>query len=293
MLEPNYFASPDYNFSAHLQGSGGRGMHARGVGEHGVTVDISEVVDVRSRRNRMASMVVTCVVMLVACGDDLGVAAPRGGSSAEPTAPVTRPSIDVVEDSIVRIVGFGCGAPTLGTGFAVEPQLIVTNGHIITGRDPETLTVQKVDGTEYSATIVGFDQDLDLALLRIDDAEFRPITLITEVPLVDGVAVGIRPVNGENAVNEVEFVVDAPVQVNWDGVFRDTESSYRGLRIEAEIRKGDSGSPLFINDSDVIGLIQSKLRRGEPRGYAVGAFEIARFVASIDPAVEVVAERCT
>ncbi|MFT7473773.1 MAG: S1-C subfamily serine protease [Verrucomicrobiales bacterium] len=240
----------------------------------------------------MAGLVVACVVVLVACGEDLE-SAQNGGSSAEPTAPVVRPSVEVVEDSIVRIVGFGCGAPTLGTGFAVAPQLIITNGHIVTGRDPETLTVQQVDGTEYPAILVGFDQDLDLALLRIDEAEFRPVTLITEVPIVDGVAIGIRPVDGENAVNEVEFVVDAPVTVNWDGVFRDTESSYRGLRIDAEIRKGDSGSPLFINDRDVIGLVQSKARRGDPRGYAVGSSEIARFVAGIDPAVEVVAERCT
>ena len=198
----------------------------------------------------------------------------------------------MVDSSIVRVVAFGCGAPALGTGFAIDTDLIVTNGHIITGRDPETMTVQRSDGTEFDAVLVGFDEDLDLALLRIDaDANFRPLNLVTEVPIVDGVAIGIRTNEDQNVINEVEFSVDAPVIVNWDGVFRDTESTYRGIRIDADIRKGDSGSPLLINDRDVIGLVQSKTR-DLPRGYAVRSSEILDFVNSIDTSVEVVADRC-
>lgn len=213
------------------------------------------------------------------------------GSSAEPSAPVARPSTDVVDSSIVRIVAFGCGAPALGTGFAIDTNLIVTNGHIITGRDAATLTVQRSDGTEYDTVLVAFDEDLDLALLRVDEGDFRPLNLVTEVPLVDGVAIGIRTEEQQNIINEVEFTVDAPVIVNWDGVFRDTESTYRGIRIDAEIRKGDSGSPLLINDRDVIGLVQSRTR-GLPRGYAVRSAEILDFVNSTDTSVRVVADRC-
>lgn len=230
-------------------------------------------------------------LVLASCGGDEPLGAPVRGATIEPTAPIARPSIDVVEASIVRIVAFGCGAPSVGTGFAVDTNLIVTNGHIVTGRDPETLSVQRFDATEFPAVLVGFDEDLDLALLRIDSGTFRPLNLVTDVPVVDGVAVGIRTREGENIVNEVEFSVDAPVRVNWDGVFRDTESTYRGIRIDAEIRKGDSGSPLLINDRDAIGLIQSKTRN-LPRGYAVRSVEIDEFVNSIDPSVEVVADRC-
>ncbi len=244
-----------------------------------------------SRQIRWAIAAAVIAIVLAACA---GVPdhPPVRGSSEEPSAPLERPSAEVVDPSIVRVVAFGCGAPTLGTGFAVDTNLIVTNGHIITGRDPETMTVQRSDGTEYDALLVGFDEDLDLALLRIDgDADFRPLNLVTEVPIVDGVAIGIRTREEENIINEVEFSVDAPVVVNWDGVFRDTESSYRGIRIDADIRKGDSGSPLLINNRDVIGLVQSKTR-GFPRGYAVRSAEILDFVNSIDTSVEVVADRC-
>lgn len=213
-------------------------------------------------------------------------------STEEPTQDVTRPASGNVVDSIVRIIGFGCGAPAFGSGFALRPDLVITSGHLITGRDPESLGVLMTDGTEVGATLVGFDLDLDLAALQLDEPILEPVNLVTEVPVVSGVAIGIRSDNGEPIVNEVDFDVDAPVIVNWDGVFRDTESQFNGLRIFAEIRRGDSGSPLFINDRDVIGLIHSKNRTGVPRGYAVGASDIVDFIGEIDTSQEVVADRC-
>lgn len=221
-----------------------------------------------------------------AVGDD------EVSSSTQPTRDIAPPASDDVVDSIVRIIGFGCGAPAFGSGFGLQPDLVITSGHLVTGRDPDTLAVLMTDGTEVGATLVGFDLDLDLAALRLDEPILEPVNLVTEVPVVSGVAVGIRSDNGEPIINEVAFDVDAPVIVNWDGVFRDTESRFNGLRIFAEIRRGDSGSPLFINDRDVIGLIHSKNRTGVPRGYAVGASDIVDFIAEIDTSQEVVADRC-
>jgi len=243
---------------------------------------------------RQICWAVVAAVIAVLSASCAGVSdqAPVRGASENPSAPVERPSVNVVDPSIVRVVAFGCGAPALGTGFAIDDNLIVTNGHIITGRNPETMSVQRLDGTEYKAVLVGFDEDVDLALLRVDaDANFRPLNLVREVPIVDGVAIGIRTIQDRNIINEVDFSVDAPVVVNWDGVFRDTESTYRGIRIDADIRKGDSGSPLLINNRDVIGLVQSKTR-DLPRGYAVRSSEILDFVDSLDTSVEVVADRC-
>ncbi len=216
----------------------------------------------------------------------------RLSQSPEPTAAIARPSVDIVVDSIVRIVGFGCGAPAFGSGFAVQPDVVVTSGHLVTGRDPESLGIVLIDGTEVEATLIGFDLDHDLAALLLDEPVLEPVNVVTEVPLVSGVAIGLRSESGDPTINEVDFEVDAPVTVNWDGVFQDTESRFNGLRIFAEIRRGDSGSGLFINDHDVIGLIHSKTRSGEPRGYAVGGSDIADFVTGLDRDVEVVASRC-
>lgn len=261
------------------------------------------------RRAPLWVTVLSACLILAACGDDRAIN-PPGATAPDPLAldvdivqsrvrtsnevsqPVARPDIEVVDESIVRIIGFGCGVPALGSGFAVSENLVVTSGHIVTGRDPESLAVLRSNGDEFAATLVGFDLDLDLAVLRIDDVAFDPVNLITAVPVVDGVVVGVRSDAGEPFINEVEFTVDAPVNVNWDGVFRETESRFRGVRIDAQIQPGDSGSGLFVNNRDVIGLVHSRNRSGIPRAYAVGSVEIAGFVDSIDPAVEVVADRC-
>lgn len=255
-------------------------------------------------RRKLIAFAVLSALLLTGCSGsgtadpnaDLSFAIPElvGGVSIseDATGPVKRPAIDVVSGSIVRIVGFGCGSPAFGSGFAVRPDLVVTSGHLVTGRDPESLAVMLPDGTEFAASLIGFDQDRDLAALQLEENILRPVNLVTTVPLVSGVAVGIRSADGAPSVNEVPFDVDARVKVNWDGVFRDTEASYNGLRIDAEIRPGDSGSGLFINDIDVIGLIHSKNRNGVPRGYAVGSADISLFISTVDPAVEVVSERC-
>lgn len=214
--------------------------------------------------------------------------------SEEPTGPVTRPEPDAVESSVVRVIGLGCGTPAIGTGFAVDENLIVTNAHLVAGRDQETLAVQNLDGEEFAAVLIGFDEDLDLALLRVDEVNFAPLNLVTDVPIVEGVAIGIRTDSRVNVINEIEFTVDAPVIVNWDGVFRDTESQFRGLRMLGDIRRGDSGSPLLINDHDVIGLVQSTTRN-QPQGYAVGSDDISKFVDSVGPiddAEQLISDRC-
>lgn len=209
-----------------------------------------------------------------------------GSADSASAAP---PTEETVGDSIVRIVGFGCGAPALGSGFAVRPDLVVTSGHLVTGRDPDTLAVIRPSGEELPAVLVGFDLDLDLAVLRVDDAELVPVELIEGSAGDVGMAMRV---GSEADVSAVPFEVDARVSVNWDGVFRDTESRFEGLRINAEIERGDSGSGLFVSDSEVIGLVHSKNRNGLPRAYAVGSAQITEYLETIDVDEPFDAPRC-
>ncbi len=147
------------------------------------------------------------------------------------------------------------------------------------------------DGREYPADLVAFDADLDLALLRVGEPVFEPVTLLRDVAAgVDGVAFAVR---GADDVDEITFEVDAPVIVNWDGVFRDTESTFHGVRLNAEIERGDSGSGLFIGQNEVVGLVHSTNRSGLPRGYAVSARQIDDWLDRVPTENAVVAPRCT
>lgn len=223
-------------------------------------------------------LVVASGFLLVSCSDDTDS---RFGGPP--------PTIEAVRDSIVRVTGLGCGAPAFGSGFAVDEHLVVTSAHLVTGRDPDSLGVIRPNGDEAAAVLVAFDPDLDLVLLRVDDLSFTPVTLVEGDAGNRGAAMVVR---SANEVDEVAFVVDARVNVNWDGVFRDTESRFRGLRLDADINRGDSGSGLFVSGTHVIGLVHSTTRSDDLRGYAVSATEISDLVATVDTAREVVAPRC-
>ena len=145
------------------------------------------------------------------------------------------------------------------------------------------------DGTEYPAVLVAFDEDLDLALLRVDAPVFEPVELLREIPEGDGIAYAVR---GEDGVEAIDFEIDSAVIVNWDGVFRNTESSFHGVRLNAVIKRGDSGSGLFVADNQVIGLVHSTNRAGLPRGYAVSARQIDDYLATVPTDAEVDAPRC-
>ena len=233
---------------------------------------------------RRVAVALTAALMLVGCGSDQAAS-----STTSDPLEYEPPTAADVADSIVRIIGFGCGAPALGSGFAVDTNLIVTSGHIVTGRDPETLAVATPGGVEAAARLVAFDPDFDLAVLRVDDIDFQPVTLRTDVPADVGLGMAVR---SENEVDPIAFTVDNTVIVNWDGVFRDTESTFHGLRLLADINKGDSGSGLFVSADEVIGLIHSTNRNGIERGYAVSGRQISEYLDTIDPDTEIVSERC-
>src|SRR5215218_1651235 len=75
-----------------------------------------------------------------------------------PAAPVARPSEAIATDpdvlgaggSVVRVLGTACGLGVEGSGWAVEPGLVVTNAHVVAGQDDTTVTT--LGGSELDAT---------------------------------------------------------------------------------------------------------------------------------------------
>ena len=140
--------------------------------------------------------------------------------------------------------------------------------------------------------MIAFDEHLDLALLQVEGTSFTPVELLQDIPESSGVGIGLRTEVDGQYVNEVDFEVDRVVTVNWDGVFRNTESSFHGVQLNADISRGDSGTALFLNENQVLGLIHSTSRAGLERGYAVSSIQIAEFVADEATSTEVEASRC-
>ena len=74
--------------------------------------------------------------------------------------------LDAAGGSVVRVLSTACGLGIEGSGWAVRPNLIVTNAHVVAGADDTTVTTQS--GVELDATAVYYEPEDDLALLRVE-----------------------------------------------------------------------------------------------------------------------------
>jgi S1-C subfamily serine protease len=192
-----------------------------------------------------------------------------------PVAPVAvagraqvRQAVDVAGRSTVQVVATGCGNVVVeGTGFVVAPGLVVTNAHVVAGAG----SVSENDGVQSEpATVVYFDPDYDLALLRV------PNLTVPSLPLAGGyVARGTKavvlgypgggPFNAQAAGVLLRF---DPLSPN----IYDTASTQRQIyELRALVRPGNSGGPLVEPDGEVIGVVFSRDSTNTDIGFALAS----------------------
>jgi len=189
-----------------------------------------------------------------------------------PATPVRRPNPRIASDprvihagsSVVRVLSTACGLGIEGSGWAVRPNLIVTNAHVVAGADDTTVTTQ--GGVELDATAVLYDPENDLALLRVD-AQLPTLPMASGNREGSAAAVLGYPENGPYTVT--------PARV---GETRQTisEDSYgRGpidrtiTALGGDVRSGNSGGPLLGEDGKVVGVVFAATTSGPRGGFAV------------------------
>ena len=194
-----------------------------------------------------------------------------------PAAPVAAPDAQIASDpdvlragdSVVRVLSTACGLGIEGSGWAVEPEVVVTNAHVIAGSDDTTVTTQ--DGVELEATPIYYEPRQDLALLRVG-AALPPLPVGSERSEGEDGAVLGYPENGPYALS--------PARI---GETRATisEDSYGNGPVERTIvamsgtvRSGNSGGPLVDPRGRVVGTVFAATTSGPRGGFAIPAEEV-------------------
>jgi S1-C subfamily serine protease len=189
-----------------------------------------------------------------------------------PTTPVAPPDVAVASDpdvvragrSVVRVLGTACGLGLEGSGWAVRPDLVVTNAHVIAGESDTTVTTQ--GGASLPATPVYYDTHNDLALLRIG-ARLSPLPMVDEPSRGTAGAVLGYPENGPFTVAPARFG-DTREVISDDsygnGPTRRAISYLRGA-----VRSGNSGGPMVDSRGRVLGTVFAATTDGPAGGFAV------------------------
>jgi serine protease Do len=158
-------------------------------------------------------------------------------------------------------------AQSLGSGFIVSADgYVVTNNHVVRpdGRAQlQSVTVTLADGTAYEATLVGTDEQSDLAVLKINRSQPFPFVRF-------GDSSSARVGDWVIAIGN-PFGLDGTVTAGIiSAVYRSTGNRGafdRYIQTDASINRGNSGGPLFDMAGNVIGINNAIL---SPSGGNVG-----------------------
>ncbi|MFA5701473.1 MAG: Do family serine endopeptidase [Desulfuromonas sp.] len=150
----------------------------------------------------------------------------------------------------------------LGSGFIISADgYVLTNKHVVD--DARKVTVKISDGQTFPATIVGTDQQLDIALLKINTATQLPtVTLGDSNKLEVGqwvLAIG-NPFGLEQTVTA--GIVSAKGRVIGAGPYDNF------IQTDASINPGNSGGPLFNTNAEVVGINTAIVAYGHGIGFA-------------------------
>jgi len=202
------------------------------------------------------------VVVPTEVPDPTATAAPIVEDTAAPEAPAGLvASLDTVKDATIQIeaqgtfldpqVGLLVNAAGRGSGFIIDPSgIAVTNNHVVTGAALLKVWVGGDKNKVYNARVLGASECSDLAVIKIDGADFPYMEWYGDTPKV-----GLEVYAAGYPLGDPEFTLTKGIvsKANADG--RSSWSSVGSvLEHDARINPGNSGGPLVSSTGQVVGI---------------------------------------
>ena len=198
---------------------------------------------------------------------------------ADDISAAARSVVRVVTIAIVdqEVVGFGHGS-----GFAVGPNRIVTNAHVVelAQKYPDNVVIGVVPSQgskSYQGRVIAIDTRKDLALIEVTGASLPPATLYTGSLAGDAAIVSLGypgNVDVATAQSAADYIKPlAPVRSDGSLSASRIVNGEPVLLHTASIARGNSGGPALDRCGRVVG-VNSAISRGED-GDANFAFALA------------------
>ena len=150
-----------------------------------------------------------------------------------------------------------------GSGIIVTSNgFVITNFHVV--KNSKQIFVTAFDNSKVEAKLISFDEEKDIALLKINNKQFN---------------IGYTLYSASSEVGERIFVLGFPminimgseIKVT-DGIISSLSgfnNDYDYYQVSAAVQPGNSGGPLFDSQGNLIGIITAKYSQGENVSYAL------------------------
>lgn len=149
-----------------------------------------------------------------------------------------------------------------GTAFMIDGKgYLVTNAHILA--NGKNVVVEGSKGEQYKAETVKIDAAKDLAILRIKDDDFKPITSLPYGITKSSTSVAERIYTLGYPRNDIVYSEGyLSARTGFEG---DTLSCQLGIAVN----HGNSGGPVFNKNGEVIGILSTKEKQAEGVAFAI------------------------
>ena len=204
------------------------------------------------------------VMYQAASGGSATSTSSTGGSLSDVASAVTPSVVVVTTEQIVTDNYFWGGQQVLsgaGSGVILTTDgYIVTNYHVVEGAQQITVTLH--DDSTYTATVVGSDQQSDIALLKIDATGLTPAVLgNSDSVQVGEVVIAVGNPMGTLGGTVTDGIVSA---LNRDISVEGNEMTL--MQTSAAISPGNSGGGLFNTNGELIGIVNAKYSDEDAEG---------------------------
>ena len=158
-----------------------------------------------------------------------------------------------------------------GTGFLIDGKgFLVTNAHVVAGST--SVIVQNNKGQEFRASTVHMNPTSDIAILKIDDNDFKPQNILPY---------GIRKTGAD--LGETLFTLGFPrEEIVYNEGYMSAKTGFHGDTLSCQIgvsaNPGNSGGPVFNKNGEVIGIVNTRQIAAQGVVFAITSKNIYRLL---------------
>lgn len=156
---------------------------------------------------------------------------------------------------------FGQNSSGAGSGVILSKDgYIATNNHVIS--DARQIKVTTSEGKNYDAKVIGSDSKADLAVLKIDAKNLKPVTLGNS----DNLEVGQAAIVIGNPLGQLGGTVTTGIISSLDRQLEIDGNTMTLLQTDAAISPGNSGGGLFDSNGNLVGIVNAKASSSNTEG---------------------------
>ena len=173
---------------------------------------------------------------------------------AEVYAANVNSTVGITTSVTTNFWGFQTTSAASGSGFILTGDgYVLTNYHVI--ESSNSISVTLYDGKSYDATLIGYDESSDIAVLKIDAEGLTPVVLGDS----DNLNVGDSVVAIGNPLGELTFsLTSGAVSALNREITLSNSVTMNLIQTDCAINSGNSGGALFNLYGEVIGITNAK-----------------------------------